>query len=156
MKLSDRCLGASRSSLVGGRLERGGEVLRPRRGARRTARSASPSRSEITWNGTGKASSSISSIEPRSAATVEDVVDELLHAWPQPLDRRRRERQADTSRRSRVWSGGSRLRIDLARPRRLAGRARRGRARGAVLGVGVLLDVAAELVAAQGAADTSS
>ena len=40
---------------------------------------------------------------------VERVVDELLDARPQLLDRRRGVNAFDTSRRSRVWSGGSRL-----------------------------------------------
>ena len=69
-------------------------------------------RSLITWNGIGNASSSTSSIDPRSAATSSTS---STSCWT----RGRSRSIADgvkawvTRRRSRVWSGGSRLRIDF-------------------------------------------
>ena len=110
-----------------------------------------PSRSEMTWNGTGKASSSTSSIEPRSAAR------SRMPSTSASIRGRSRSmadgvKASDTSRRSRVWSGGSRLRMFFAAVAGLPPLAQPLTAHApdrvaAVVGVG--LDVAGELVAAQ-------
>ena len=106
-----------------------------------------PSSSEMTWNGTGNASSSISSIAPDLRRPLEHGVDHLLDTGRR-TSIARGVNAFDTRRRSRVWSGGSRLRIDLAPPRR---RWRRRTARSSVSSmVAFSLDVAADLVAAQG------
>ena len=108
----------------------------------------------MTWNGTGKASSSTSSIEPRSAARSRIAVDERLDPRPQALDRRRREGQ-----RHQPPQPGVVRRVEVQdalgrSPARAAGAAARGAPARRVVGLGrVGLDVARELVAAQRAHD---
>ena len=80
-----------------------------------------PNIAEITKNGTGKATSSISSKVPpsrtrRSAASRASSTNRCTMGRSESMALGVND--FDTSRRSRVWSGGSRLRIDFDESRR--------------------------------------
>ena len=114
-----------------------------------------PSRSEMTWKGTGKARSSTSSIDPRSAASsrMRFTSISIRGRWRSMAEG---VKASETSRRSRVWSGGSRLRMFFAAlpdSRRWRSRSRRMRRTMSPRSSALRFDVAGELVAAQGSRD---
>ena len=113
-RLASKAARMSSSATIGSRV-----LVRAWDHARIWSRSPSgmPSRSEMTWNGSGKASSSTTSQVP-PPATRSRTASTCACTFSRSCSTRRMVKALATSFRMRVWSGGSRLRMARSpRPR---------------------------------------